>query len=600
MASLPIVAASVRAQIGARIERAYNAGESISAGEPVYLGSNDNLWRRASSATAAEANAGGIALNGAYTGQPLAVQTGGNINLGNVLERGGLYVVGATAGKIAPAEDATGGEVLTSLGIAVSPTDLQLAVLPVQAAWGVAAPAMHTDGLIAEWRFAEGSGNSVNDEVGSADIDLNLPASPNVTWTTTGVRTNAGLVQTPSISNARTIALLYKVTRGENAGFVISGGASSGAGLIPDGATNNTYHTGLNGIRPLRARVTSVTQAGYIHNRGGWVLAFMEMTSAFATAFGLGGRHSTTTSRCATCDIAWCGVWNDQLTDAERLTVYDAVRALYAKPRGIYLDYRDCPVVADAVAVWGQSNADGRALISELTIGEQAQTYAKSYILSADGAPRPTPPAALLDLGVNQTVNSPATQFGPETFLANAHEAGPVRALHVAKTAEGGTYLATSSAFGGSGTSTWNAGEPATSSLYHSALTDAYDLEQSMLSAGIGCKWRALFFMQGEQDATSTTYSATYQANLAALIADVRTYLTPTLPIVVGRIRDQDPAMDATAAAQVRAAQAAVVAATTGASLIDTDAFSLNADSVHYGAAGMRSLGQAFYAAVFG
>ena len=179
-------------------------------------------------------------------------------------------------------------------------------------------------------------------------------------------------------------------------------------------------------------------------------------------------------------------------------------------------------------------------------------------------------------------------------------DAAPGRDLYICKTAQGGTFLAPSSV-GGSVTvsNTWHPGEVVTSSLMHRALAaDWYDTEQALLSQGIGPNLRALFWMQGEQDAVQQTAADAYQAALQALYDDVRLYTSyPSLPIVVARIRGLDPS--GTYAATVRTAQAAFVAANSAAVLVDTDGMAMAGDNVHYNAAGMKALGQAFYDAVF-
>jgi len=459
------------------------------------------------------------------------------------------------------------------------------------------------DGLIAEWRFAEGSGNTVADAVGTAHINLALPTDPNVTWTSKGVLLASGLVQTPSIAGARTIAQLYRVGRGEVDKFLQSAGAGSGNGALTSnvGPTQGEVWIGSgSGVRNVRRRLDTGADA-FALNRGGWVLLFREMPAAYTTIVGLGGRHSTTTSRCADFEIAWAGVWNRVLTADERTQTYNAVRQRIATPRGIYLDARDCPAQADCVLLWGQSNADGRAVISGLSSGDQARDFTRVYIEPATSSVRGTPPPALLDLGVNQTITSPGTQFGPEMGIGwRREDAAPGRDLYICKTAQGGTYLAPSSV-GGSVTvsNTWHPGEVVTSSLMHRALAaDWYDTEQALLSQGIGPNLRALCWMQGEQDAVQQTAADAYQAALQALYDDVRLYTSyPSLPIVVARIRGLDPS--GTYAATVRAAQAAFVAANSAAVLVDTDGMVMACDNVHYNAAGMKALGQAFYDAVF-
>lgn len=469
-------------------------------------------------------------------------------------------------------------------------------------AGGAPPPELPTTGLISEWRFAEGSGTTVADQVGSNTINLNLPTTPNYTWASTGVDLAAGLVQTPSITSARTVVLLYKTTRDQTAGYLISGGPAGSGGGVLENSVSTTYqhHVGFGaGVRPLRYRTSSGVNA-FALNRGGWVLAICQFNSASTTALGFGGRHSTTTSRCANISIAWAAVYNTTLDDAGRAAVFEYV-AYLAKQRGIYLRTADAPTQANGVLLWGQSNAEGRALISGLSAGDQARTYTKTYIEAQTSATRGTPPPALLALGTNQTLTSPSTQFGPEIGLAMDYEdAAHARNLYICKTASSSLFLAPSSLGAPVTTTTWSSAELPTNGTYHPALTrDWYDIEQQALLSGVGVNLRALLWMQGEQDATSTVAapdSATHQSYLQALYDDLKTHTAyASLPMIVGRIRDQDPAMNATAKAAVRAGQAAFVSANSGCVLIDTDAMSLGADNLHYDAAGMKALGQAFH-----
>lgn len=472
-------------------------------------------------------------------------------------------------------------------------------------AGGGGAPSMPSDGLIAEWRFAEGSGTSVKDEVGSAHINLAAPTDPHVTWTSRGVSLASGLVQTPSITGARTVAMLYRVGRDTEGGFMLSGGASSGAGLYGHEAQPGAFaavHVGFGaGVRAARRR--NDTGSGcYVLTRGGWALVIAQYTQAHNTILGFGGRHSATTYRCSDFEVSWVGVWNRVLTAGERDQMYSAVRRLHAVPRGIRLSAADCPAQADVVLLWGQSNADGRAPISELSGGDQAREFSRVWIEAALSGTRGTPPPAVLDLGVNQTLTSPSTQFGPEMGMGwRREDAAPGRDLYICKTAQGSTYLAPSSVAGSvTASNTWHPGELATNSLYHNALVrDFYDVEQSMLSQGIGPNLRGICWMQGEQDAAQMSAADAYQAALQALYDDLRTYTGyPELPIVVGRIRNVSAGMPY--ASTVRAAQAAFVAANPStATLIDTDAMALAGDNVHYNAVGMKALGEAFYDAVF-
>lgn len=465
-------------------------------------------------------------------------------------------------------------------------------------------PAMHTDGMLAEWLFAEGSGTTVADSVaGAYPINLNLPTNPNYTWTPRGVSLAAGMVQTPNIAGVRTVVFLYKIARGDT-GVITCGGASNTTFwtgqfvmIAPEKA-----HIGYGaGVKPVRHRANtagSVTgESAFQVGRGGWALGFREYAAATgATPLSFGGRYNLTTSRATTLELAAAWVYNDQLTDLERTQIYDHVRA-WALPRGIYLDYRDCPVQADAMLIWGQSNAVGRSPISGLSAPDQAQTYSRVLIEPCNYATRGTPPAATLALGTNQTLTNPATAFGPEIGAALLREADTAaKPLYIVKTSEGSTYLAPASVGAPVATSnTWHPTTDAPASVYHNAITrDWPDIEQSALNAGIGLRLRGVLWVQGEQDAILAVAAAAYQTSLAALIADSRVYSGyPDLPFAIVRISYVQ-----TYVADVRAAMDAVIAADpTRVFLVDTDGLTFF-DGVHYDAPSMKTVGARGYNAL--
>jgi hypothetical protein len=86
------------------------AGETITAGQSVYLNSTDNkIYKADANDTAAKAAAIGVALHGATANQPITYQTSGALNFGTILAAGKYYVVSATPGGIAPVADLTTG-----------------------------------------------------------------------------------------------------------------------------------------------------------------------------------------------------------------------------------------------------------------------------------------------------------------------------------------------------------------------------------------------------------------------------------------------------------------------------------------------------------
>ncbi len=121
MADLTVTAASVLYTSGSK-EHAYMAGETITAGMPVYLKASDSrLWKAQADGTAAEAAAVGISLHAALAGQPLAYAGNGSIiNIGATTSKAPIYVVSAAAGAVAPIADLVSTNYITHLGYATA------------------------------------------------------------------------------------------------------------------------------------------------------------------------------------------------------------------------------------------------------------------------------------------------------------------------------------------------------------------------------------------------------------------------------------------------------------------------------------------------
>ncbi|MEO0981639.1 MAG: DUF2793 domain-containing protein [Pseudomonadota bacterium] len=491
-----------------------------------------------------------------------------------------------------------------------SAADFDLQWAPTPSAASGPPDLMHTDGLVAEWRFDEGAGERARDLRGGRDIVFDAAfqtaysASPE--WTRRGLRVELGVVQTPTIPGARTVAFLCRQKRGLSSGFILSGGASSGHGVLADTANPAWGHHvgGGQGVAPLAFRQSS-GQAAHRLNRGGWQILFIEFDQAFTTPLGFGGRHTFDTTspvyRLEEFEIAWAGVWNDALTDPERRQVYDAVRALTA-PRGLLVDWRDAPATYDCALLWGQSNAEGRAPFADLSAADQARAPARHVLIAPAndreaGANYASPEPFVL--GDNQQMSAPSSDFGPELGAAWRREDADttrVRPLVVNKFAIPATFMAPSTTGVGANVS-WHPDELPTHGIFHAALSHWWDTEQRLLAQGVGPRLRALWWMQGEEDALSTAYSSAYGAGLQALWNAVKTYTgyDAGVRMLVGRTGALDPAADAAAIAEVRQAQADFAAVNADADIIDTDGFSRQADQVHFDAQGAIALGEAFY-----
>lgn len=121
MADLTVTATSVvnsTAQTSVGI-----AGETIGAGQPLYLKASDGrLWKAKSSGTAEEATVVGVALNGGAVGQAIAYAFAGNVNIGATTVKTTTYVLSATAGGIAPQADLVGTNRIVRIGHALDTT----------------------------------------------------------------------------------------------------------------------------------------------------------------------------------------------------------------------------------------------------------------------------------------------------------------------------------------------------------------------------------------------------------------------------------------------------------------------------------------------
>lgn len=122
-AAITITAANVVGLEGDKVQRI--AGGTITAGQVVRLSSasvvaavNDN---------AANSAVYGIALNGGGSGQPILVQTTGDITIGGTVAVGKVYALG-TAGGIIPVDDIAGGEFITIIGVGISATAIRLSI----------------------------------------------------------------------------------------------------------------------------------------------------------------------------------------------------------------------------------------------------------------------------------------------------------------------------------------------------------------------------------------------------------------------------------------------------------------------------------------
>lgn len=460
------------------------------------------------------------------------------------------------------------------------------------ASGAMAPPALPTtplaSGLIADWRFSEGSGTTVADQTGTYGIDLTAAATPNTAWAAHGVTLSGGAVQTPSITGARTIVTLYRAPTDENNYFLQAGPVADNQGPYGRsvmGTENNWLGQGY-GVAPVHAR--SDGQYAWTMITGGWRLYVRELAANTNGIVTFGSRGSATTNRCSKLDLAWAAVYDRPLSDAERTDLFNFARGLSAS-RGFYIATADCPTQADHIILMGQSNADGRALLTDLAAGDQSRTYARTKIAKGgiDAGPKSY---ATMALGSNHSDN--ATMFGLEVPLANMREdTAGAAPLYIRKAARGGTYLAPSSDTNVAAGATWSTQETVSgSATLWLAVAGHYYAMANALEAGVGLNLKGVIWFQGEQDALQASTADVWGAGMTNLIAAHDAHLaTPNVPWLIARIYESPPD-NAAAYATVRTAQAAAASALGARGvLIDTDAMA-HGDYVHLNAAGMQNL----------
>jgi hypothetical protein len=133
MANLTITAASVLAASTASKASA-TAGETITAGQPVYL-HTDGKYYRADTDTAAHAAVVGIALHASLASQPLQIITSGALTLGAILTKGTVILLSNSVGimyeiidTVGPDDVMVAADYRTVIGTSTSTTVLNVAI----------------------------------------------------------------------------------------------------------------------------------------------------------------------------------------------------------------------------------------------------------------------------------------------------------------------------------------------------------------------------------------------------------------------------------------------------------------------------------------
>jgi hypothetical protein len=249
----------------------------------------------------------------------------------------------------------------------------------------------------------------------------------------------------------------------------------------------------------------------------------------------------------------------------------------------------------DLFVIMGQSNADGKGQLANLTITPTVNLAdTEMYFSSVDASNNNEwLPGTWDTMNVGTNTSLAPGRFGveygmAENFYALKSTYPDAFATHPAflKHAKGSTDLAND----------WDSADAA-NFMYSSMEKAVADAKYNLGQKGYRVKLRGFVWFQGETDASDQTKANAYQSNLTAFIADIRArFNTPALPVVICKIAyaSNPPAYLST----VQAAQQAVADNDSNIEIIDTAALARR-DSVHLNADSTFTLGQSI-AATFG
>lgn len=187
--------------------------------------------------------------------------------------------------------------------------------------------------------------------------------------------------------------------------------------------------------------------------------------------------------------------------------------------------------------------------------------------------------------------NQPRNWGAEAQFAYRWHAEHPCARLYIVKYARGETGLAPDPA-----RPDWSVRSPG--ELWDKATAEINAAKAALATRGLRPPLAAVLWMQGETDGETPAKAAAYEVNLKAFVDGVRTRWGDERTLVhIAQIDRPVPAKPGWET--VRKAQAAVVASTPGAALIDTDPFERQpSDGTHLTAQGQVRLGDAFYAQV--
>lgn len=229
--------------------------------------------------------------------------------------------------------------------------------------------------------------------------------------------------------------------------------------------------------------------------------------------------------------------------------------------------------------IHGQSNAKGTTLLSNHVGEPVASTIPNAFAYYKPNGESDTDGQFDVDNGIwtpmypNYNVVSQPNDYGPERMFAYEMQGYIKREIFVIKFAIGNTGLNTNGALD------WAPGSGG--EMFERAINNFWiPARDKLIQYGRIPVVKAGLWMQGEWDAGDSGAATLYNANLTAILAAFRSALVaPSMHWSIGRLHASGASQPFKAT--VRTAQAAVGALANN-SWIDTDAYVLRPDVVHY------------------
>jgi len=302
-------------------------------------------------------------------------------------------------------------------------------------------------------------------------------------------------------------------------------------------------------------------------------------TAGYRLAGGTGGNPGGSLNG----HVAEILVYEQALNATERAEVEEHLMEKYRlRTQGIAAPEKPVKVFL----LGGQSNMAGQGATSELDTlrpaldGEQADV---GIWQNQNNAANTNTGWETLKPGQGSTTS----RFGPELSLGRAlADAYPDHQIALIKYAEGGTNL----------DEEWDPKDTGGSAYMYDGFLESMGNALANLTAdGLSFEIAGMFWMQGERDAKFAGMASRYEDNIEDLIAAVRAQTGEAdLPFILGRLADDLDTDDYPELAVVRAAQAAAAAGDDMVWMVDTDAFEMKPDNLHFNAAGQLAMGDAF------